>query len=867
MKKLLSLLLAAAMIMSFVVVPASAAEAHTHCWCKNAEASPENHTCDESIEWKKITANTTVNSSSETVYYYKADNTNRSFTVDGVDAFLCLNGYAMRAQTAITLKNNASLTLCDCSSGQTGYIGTSKLTPVTVGAGNTFNLMSGRVTGSYYSSNAASQVSHISVVLNGGTFNMYGGTINDGCKYTATATGDRNNKTANGANVNVASGVFNMYGGTIADGQAPNSGGNVAVSGGTFNMHGGTITDGVAGSYGGNIAVYSGGKLIIKNGTVTGGEATTHGGNISALSGTVDIYNGTISNGKSGTQGGNIAAAGGTITISGGEILDGQSGLDEASTRRYGGNISVNNSGELIVKGGTISGGTAPAFGGNIGIDDSASTIEISGGDITDGKSTTYGGNIGVNLGTVTISGTKATETTEVEGETVTTNTYSTNITGGKSTTYGGNIGTAGGTVNFQGGKIADGHAQTHGGNIGMGNGSFNMTGGDVYGGLAEDSGNGMSVRNNAKVNITGGAFVDTGINAIGTGAAVTLGGNARIFNIFLGTDKTIALDAENLFTGHAGITMQTPGDFLETETDYSDNFSSANTDYYVAFTDTAMTLKAYAVKIGSTGYQNLQDAINAADKEDYIRLLDNVTEDVQIDKQVFIDLNGKVLDADITGSGTLCGMDRSGDKYVAPTGRITGTVSCTLADHVRGVVGGAPKRYVAIADKDGYTFHRYYMGITHQTLRPGATGIGYKAVFCGDEQVRGLVTGYGYTMWVGENGEKKSVGTEGAFESGKTVTLLIKNFDIENYGSAVVNGQVYLKFGENTVLQSAVYSCNMKQLVESVNAVLESDVSAYTVEQISAIKNMCTKYSAAMEGWSIAAITGWTAPTTEPTE
>ena len=821
MKKLLSVLLAAAMIMSFIVVPVSAEETHTHCWCINSEAKPEGHTCDEAIEWTPIGKSGTSYDIPGDGYYYLnwTGATAKKIAIKSpYKVVLCLNGASIRAQTCIDMVAGTELTICDCSASKTGIITTTKNTPVPVIANTTVNFMSGNISGTY------------------GT-------------------------TAKTTSVTVSTdGIFNMYGGTITNGQNTAAGGNVAVAGGTFNMRGGTITGGVAGSYGGNIAVTSSGTLNIYNGTVTGGESTSHGGNISALSGTVDIY-GTVTGGKSGAQGGNIAAAGGTITVKAGAEISG----GEAST--YGGNISVNNQGDLVVEGGSITGGKSTTYGGNIAINNTESTIVISGGDITDGESTTYGGNIGVNGGTVTISGTKTAETTEVEGETVTTNTYSTNITGGESTTYGGNIGVLSGTVNFQSGKIADGHAKTHGGNIGMGNGRFNMTGGDVYGGQADESGNGMSVRNNAAVSITGGAFVDTGINATGSNAAVTLGGDARIFNIYLGSGKTIALDAENPFTGHAGITMYQPGDFLVTETDCSEYFSSADSNYYAAFTGTALTLKAYSVKIGATGYKTLQAAIDAADG-DYIRLLDNVTENVEInDKRVFIDLNGKVLTSDITGNGTLCGMDRSGDKYVAPTGRITGNVSCTVADHVRGVVGGAPKRYVAIADDNGYTFHRYYMGITHQTLRPGATGIGYKAVFYGDEQVRELVTGYGYTMWVGENGEKKSVGTEGAFESGKTVTLLLKNFDIENYGSTAVNGQVYLKFGNNTVIESAAYSCTMKQLVESVNTVLESNASAYTAQQLNAIKNMCSKYGAAMEGWSIAAITEWSAPTTEPDE
>ena len=101
-----------------------------------------------------------------------------------------------------------------------------------------------------------------------------------------------------------------------------------------------------------------------------------------------------------------------------------------------------------------------------------------------------------------------------------------------------------------------------------------------------------------------------------------------------------------------------------------------------------------------------------------------------------------------MSGGGALYGVDSATDMYTTDTmGRITGTVSCKVQTQFKTDVTGQVRRYMAIADDNGYTFHRFYLGITHMSLKPGANGVGYKAVFYGDEMVLSRVTGYGYTL------------------------------------------------------------------------------------------------------------------------
>ena len=45
--------------------------------------------------------------------------------------------------------------------------------------------------------------------------------------------------------------------------------------------------------------------------------------------------------------------------------------------------------------------------------------------------------------------------------------------------------------------------------------------------------------------------------------------------------------------------------------------------------------------------------------------------------------------------------------------------------------------RYMAIPSEQGYSFHRFYLAITHLNLKPSVAGIGYKAGFYGDDLVK----------------------------------------------------------------------------------------------------------------------------------
>ena len=100
----------------------------------------------------------------------------------------------------------------------------------------------------------------------------------------------------------------------------------------------------------------------------------------------------------------------------------------------------------------------------------------------------------------------------------------------------------------------------------------------------------------------------------------------------------------------------------------------------------------------------------------------------------------------------------------------------------------------------------------------------------------------------MGENGQKATFAKDAAdFESGKTVTLRLQNFDAEGYGEVPVYGQVFMKLADGTVIESAQYSYTLRQLMETVAA----SASSFTAAQLSALSAMI-EANPIMKSWDI---------------
>ena len=269
-KRIFSILLTIAVCLSMMPAGVWAADGetsgqgtnseHRHCICGgNTDVNGHSHTDLDFQPWAK-----TDELPNEGTYYLK-----ESVTISGKwsptgEVKLCLNGKTISG--SITVGKGATLTLTDCTN-------------------------KGRIQGNNNSTG---------VTVNGGTFNMYGGTITDGVQVGIK-----------GADYQIGS-SFTMYGGAITGNkESSGSGGGVFLVGTTnqtdppsFTMHGGTISNNTAGaSDGGGGGVYVGEKcsFTMHGGTITGNTATKGNGGgiyIHFNAGRVSISNATITDNK-----------------------------------------------------------------------------------------------------------------------------------------------------------------------------------------------------------------------------------------------------------------------------------------------------------------------------------------------------------------------------------------------------------------------------------------------------------------------------------------------------------------------------------------------------------------------------------------
>ena len=249
------------------------------------------------------------------------------------------------------------------------------------------------------------------------------------------------------------------------------------------------------------------------------------------------------------------------------------------------------------------------------------------------------------------------------------------------------------------------------------------------------------------------------------------------------------------------------------------------------------------AAVVNGTCYCTVQAAVDAANGG-VVKLLADSQEEITA-TDLYIDLNGYSLKK-ATVTGTLYGMDSTTNAYEASGAKID-TVAGKYAAHYR---NADAKRYLAIAEGNGVSFHRFYMGITKVSLAPAVTGFGYKAEFYGDDAVQAQIGSIGYNLWLTE---KRVITRSETFRN--TLTLRLKDVDVNNYGEANINASVFVTLQDGTVITSATYTNNLRQAVELVNELF----ARFTSAQKLAVKAMCEKYETISSGWSVANILAWT--------
>ena len=222
--------------------------------------------------------------------------------------------------------------------------------------------------------------------------------------------------------------------------------------------------------------------------------------------------------------------------------------------------------------------------------------------------------------------------------------------------------------------------------------------------------------------------------------------------------------------------------------------------------------LKDFAAIIDSTDnkttyHPTLQDAVTKFPQDSngntYIKMLHSTTEDIPTEnintnKDLYLDLNGCTVKGDITvKSGyKLYGMDSSAkaDYTTAPKGKIVGTVTGCAPTYQ--TPGDTNDRYVAILSEENGTstlsFHRFNISVTGYRfeLKAPECALFFIGKFQGDKAAKDYLTSLGFTL-KDENGKQLGEANY-EFTAGKVFPDMPADGE-ESDSEVVCSGDAYL--------------------------------------------------------------------------
>ena len=259
-----------------------------------------------------------------------------------------------------------------------------------------------------------------------------------------------------------------------------------------------------------------------------------------------------------------------------------------------------------------------------------------------------------------------------------------------------------------------------------------------------------------------------------------------------------------------------------------------------------------------SAVYMSLGEALENY-TEGWLQLGGPVQENVTLSRDTYIDLAGHDLGGVMNTAGyTFYGMDSATNDYTCEnTGRftcVTPTGSAIVpVKHFESDVTGDSRRYMTVQEEAGYSFHRFFVDLTHSTLNITQVGVGYKAMFRGDDKVKAQLhpqEAFSYELCLqGFLPVNCSVPAE-ELVSGEPISLRVNNYEVEEYGETPLSAWVNLKLADGTVIRSENYTITLRSLTESIN----DRVDTLTDEQLEALLEMMDTYPV-MKSWKVAKI------------
>ncbi len=382
--------------------------------------------------------------------------------------------------------------------------------------------------------------------------------------------------------------------------------------------------------------------------------------------------------------------------------------------------------------------------------------------------------------------------------------------------------------------------------------GTVNIYGGTVTGGQAGAGGNIYIDADSSSVGHIG-LYGGTVTEGTGTGSSilsrgtVLLSGNPEIYQIRRTASSYSPAQGDMLeirddFTGSVQFYMPSWKNGLDIG--YATNADISNAT--ITFNnDTVERLliqngEVYAVKgevaaivhnaDGSTAaYTDVAAAITAYDNSEKLVLNTDVA-DLELTKDLTIDLNGHSITGAITGSGALTLLDSQTDDFDITDG-VYGKIPVAYKDSVQAAEG-----YLMAEEADGMSFHKIVLNIRSMSLKTKSVGVYFVSEFKGDSLVKEQVKNFGVLLSV--EGDPVSVMGTGIVEATKfgkeafnggtaqTSTLVYgimkdANGDAKNqeYAAMQIYGRPYVKLEDGTVLYGTCRNRSLKEQVEAADA------------------------------------------------
>ena len=466
-------------------------------------------------------------------------------------------------------------------------------------------------------------------------------------------------------------------------------------------------------------------------------------------------------------------------------------------------------------------------------------------------------------------------------------------ICDGQTNIYGGAIcAKKGCTIDISGGSVTGGQATEAGGNIyAETNSKLYLNNCSVTGGAinnATSTGYGGGIYSKGTVTLLGGSITGNtaadgaGVYMDDSAAQLILSGNANVTGNYM-TDGTTAnniratssqLTISGTYTGTAGITVSSPSVGKVVGISDNANIAGANLtlDGVAGYTVAADGAQLKVAQIGApvikddngNGYPSIEQAVQNASAGSVLALVDDVTDNITLEKDAAIDLAGFSITGTVTyvNDAKLILSDSNTADYTVEDGKGYGTVPYTA-----NVVAAA--KHLLHVENGKASAHAYDVRLTTVNQRARVTGMYYTSCFQGDEVVKDNIEEFGISLRANKAPDDAYILADTNYKThtglSKDLWVIGQNPD-DFYGTVLegillpTNGESfnrrnantsvysvpYIKLTNGSFLYGAVYSCSLRELTE------QADKLTLDEDQLEGLVNMYDQYKSIMDEWDI---------------